>query len=140
MEQNEFMSFDVIANMTDENRTAHRNTWDAVDAIRERYWSDDAFRARIDSGDVTDVLESIPFDVPPESSIRIVADSSERRHFIMPPDPNFALEDEQLSVVAGGGKTAGSAGSLGTASTLVCSSSPSSASSASSAGTVGTAS
>ena len=105
-----------------------------------RYREDSDLRARIDSGDLSDAIAELDLPTPPENiQVRIVADTPEVVHVIMPPDPNADLTDESLSAVAGG-KTAGSAGCAGTASTFGCSTVPGSVATASSAGTVGSAS
>ena len=105
-----------------------------------RYREDSDLRARIDSGDLSDAIAELDLPTPPENiQVRIVADTPEVVHVIMPPDPNADLTDESLSAVAGG-KTAGSAGSASTLSTLACSCAPGSASTASTAGTTGSAS
>ena len=109
------------------------------EAFSERYRNDASLRARIDAGDVSDSLADLGITLPSGVTARIVADTHETRHFIFPPDPNTALSDETLDMVAGG-KTAGTAACGGTAGTFATSTTPSSASSAGSASTVGTAS
>ena len=59
--------------------------------------------------------------------VRVRANSADRMHFILPPDPNAVLGDETLAAVHGGVR-ASSAGSVGSASTVGCA--PSCASSA----------
>lgn len=107
--------------------------------VRERYLEDEFLRARIDSGDVSDTLSELGIAETPGVEMRIVVDTPDRVHFVLPPDPNVELGDESLAAVAGG-KTAGSAGSVSSASSVGCSTVPSSVSSAGTAGTVGTAS
>lgn len=109
-------------------------------AYAARVQEDPALRARIESGDVADTLAELGLPNPPEKiEVRIVVDTPEVVHIVLPPDPNADLTDESLSAVAGG-KTAGSAGCAGTASTMACSTVPGSVSSASTAATAGTAS
>ena len=40
--------------------------------------------------------------VPPEQDVRIVANTAETFHLVMPPDPNSVLAEEDLAAVAGG--------------------------------------
>ena len=54
---------------------------------------------------------------PHETELRIVPNTEETFNLVMPPDPNVALSDEALTMVAGG-KSASTAGTAGTASTL----------------------
>ena len=44
-------------------------------------------------------------NVPPETDVRIVENTAETVNFVMPPDPNALLADEDLSAVAGGLQT-----------------------------------
>ena len=53
------------------------------------------------------VLAEHGVSVPPEADVRIVANTAETVHFIMPPDPNALLADEDLAAVAGGISTGG---------------------------------
>ena len=41
-------------------------------------------------------------DVPPGTDVRIVENTAETVNFVMPPDPNAVLADEDLSAAAGG--------------------------------------
>ena len=41
-------------------------------------------------------------NVTPETDVRIVENTAETVNFVMPPDPNALLADEDLSAVAGG--------------------------------------
>ena len=116
----------------------YQSNYHALRAIAEEYRRDDALRERIDSGDVSPLLDRLDFPIPENMEVKIVADTPETLHIILPPDPNALLSDEDLGSVAGG-KTAGSAGSVGTASTMACLTTPSSVGTASSAGSVGTA-
>ena len=79
------------------------------------------------------VLEEQGFDVPTDVELRVSANTGDTYYLAMPPDPNAALEDEDLGSVAGGrASTAGSVGSMGT---FGCSCFPSSVSSVGSLGT-----
>lgn len=117
----------------------YRSNWAAFEAMSQSYRTDSELRDKIDSGDVSEALADLGISVPSGMEARIVCDTDETHHFILPPDPNTLLSDESLGSIAGG-KSAGSAGTAGTASTMACTTTPSSASSASSAATAGTAS
>ena len=110
-----------------------------LDKLAERYRSDPDLRSRIDGGDVEDVLPDIGVSVPSGVSARIVVNTAETFHVVLPPDPNVMLADESLAAVAGG-KSAGSAGTAGTVGSVgtACTTygTVSSASSAGSAGSV----
>ena len=43
--------------------------------------------------------------VPPETDVRIVENTAKTVNFVMPPDPNTVLADEDLATVAGGLQT-----------------------------------
>ncbi len=111
----------------------------AFETLAERYRSEPALRSRIDGGDVADFLPDLGIVMPPGVDTRIVVNTTDTFHVVMPPDPNVDLSDEVLSAVAGG-KSAGSAGSVGTASSLACACLPSSVATAGTAGTAGSAS
>lgn len=116
----------------------------ALDAYRkvlpfaQAYREDAEFRSRVDA-DPKAVMAEHHFNVPPGVELRVEADTADIFHFVLPPDPNVALSDEALGMVAGGksGSTIGSAGSASTLST-VCTTA-SCAASASSVGSAGTA-
>ena len=76
-------------------------------ALAERYRSDAALRSRIDSGDMEDALSALGLVLPPGVEARIVVNTADTFHVVMPPDPNSELSDEMLTAVAGG-KSAGS--------------------------------
>jgi hypothetical protein len=66
--------------------------------------------------------------------VRILANTDDVFYLLMPPDPNIELADEDLGVVAAGGKSAASAGSASTVSSVAtCLASVASAATASSA-------
>ncbi len=111
----------------------------AFGSLAERYRDDAALRLRIEDGEVADFLSELGIALPPGIEARVVANTAETFHVVLPPDPNVVLSDESLAMVAGG-KSAGSAGSVGSASSFGCSSSPSSVSTAGSAATAGSAS
>ena len=105
-------------------------------ALSERYSSDPDFRSRIEAGDVAEPLEALGIKPPEGVAAKIVVNTPDTFHLVMPADPNAELGEDVLSMI-GGGKTAGSAGSAGSASTA--STAFSCISTASSAGSVGTA-
>lgn len=81
----------------------------ALDRFAQAYRGDAALRERIDAGDCKALIaHGLP--VPPDSTVKIVENTDTVFHLVMPPDPNAALTDEELEMVA----TAG--GCLGTAS------------------------
>lgn len=101
-----------------------------------------------DGSDLRSMIESDPHavlagrgvPVPPGIDVRIVFNTARVFHVPLPPDPNAAVLDEDLSGVFGGSSasTVGTAGSFGTASTLgSCYSTASCAATAGSAGTAG---
>ena len=96
---------------------------------------DPEFRERVRT-DPGAVMSSWGIDLPPGVDVRVCVNTEDTFHVAFPPDPNAALSDESLGVVAGG-KTASSAGSAGSASTLGCvCSTASTATTASSAGSI----
>ncbi len=109
-----------------------------VASVSDRYRKDPDFRRQLDEGDVTDVFGE--FGAKPTDGIeyRFVADSDELVHFIMPPDPNLDLADEQLSQVSGG-SCASSAGSIGSLSSMLTFTSFSTAACAGTVGSAGSA-
>ncbi len=98
-------------------------------AFSHKYHEDAAFRAQVEV-DARDVMIEHGFVMPSTLDVRVVANDDDTFHFVLPPDPNIDLEDEALSVIAGG-KTASSAGSASTIASL-----PSCASSAATASSV----
>ena len=74
----------------------------AFSALAERYRSDAALRSRIDGGDVEDALSDLGLVLPPGIEARIVVNTADTFHVVMPPDPNLELSDEMLAAVAGG--------------------------------------
>ena len=106
-----------------------------MNLIADEYRSDPEARERASKYPHAYLAQwDIDLGLPPGGDVRLVVNTPETFHVVLPPDPNVALDDEALSVVAGG-KSASSAGSASTASTA-----PSCASTASSIGTAGSAS
>ena len=111
-----------------------------IGPFAEAWRGDPEFRARADE-DLMSVLAEQGMELPPPGvEMRVVENTADVYHFVLPPDPNVALSDEALGMVAGGksASTIGSAGSASTAST-VCTTA-SCAASASSLGSAGSAS
>lgn len=110
----------------------------AMQELNAAYRGDEGLRRRIDGGDSKPVAEAFGVELPPGLELRVVADTAEVFHLILPQDPNSVVADKALSEVAGG-STAGSAGTVGSAGCFACSTSPSTLSSLGSAGSAGSA-
>ena len=102
--------------------------------LLERYHGDGALRARIHDGEASQVLSEFGISMPEHMETRIVENTDEVTHFILPPDPNRFLSDERLRHVAGG-DCAGSLGTVGSWGSI-----PSCLSSVGSAGSISSAS
>ena len=63
-----------------------------------------------------DVLREHGIDMPMDVDVKVVLNTRDTFHVVMPPDPNQALQDEALMAVAGGKApgTASSAATVGT--------------------------
>ena len=90
---------------------------------------DPEFRERMQTAPDA-ALTSWGIELPPGIDVSVHVNTDDTFHLVLPPDPNVALSDETLGMVAGG-KTASTIGSAGCASTA--GSLPSTASTASSA-------
>ncbi len=64
-------------------------------------WNDDDFKVELLS-DPMRVFKENSIEVPEGIEIRIVANTAETMHFILPPEPSDELTDEQLEGAAGG--------------------------------------
>ena len=73
-------------------------------SISDAYREDLDFRANFDSDPVAALVEN-NIDVAPDTDVRVVEDTDEVFHFVLPPDFNTGMGDEVLDMVAGG-KTA----------------------------------
>ena len=71
-----------------------------IDFMR-KYREDPELRARAET-EPGKVLAEHGIPLPPQWDVRIVEDTAETSHFVMPPDPNKYLADEDLAAVAGG--------------------------------------
>ena len=65
------------------------------------YHRDPELRARCQS-DPHAVLAENGIEVPLGYDVRFMADSADVHHFVLPPDPNASLDDEDLEMVVGG--------------------------------------
>ena len=68
--------------------------------VLARYWSDAAFKATL-LADPVAALQSLGIDVPAGVQLRILEDSGQVRHLVIPCPP-AGLSDAQLDAVAGG--------------------------------------
>ena len=108
---------------------------DSLVALTDHYQKDKAIRAKLESDPKEFLLERYGMDLS-GLDVRIVTDTPETCHLVLPLDPNTALSDETLNELAGG-STVGSAGCAATKSTL--GSAPSCIGCAGTASTIGTA-
>ena len=93
-----------------------RRVWNKMDGLERlgtAYREDSSVRHRAEN-DPHALLREQGLDIPADIDVRIIANTPDQFHLILPPDPNMALVDEDLRIVAGGK----SAGSAGTASTI----------------------
>ena len=67
----------------------------------QEFHSDPELRARCES-DPHGVLAENGVEVPLGYDLRFVADTADVHHFVLPPDPNASLEDDDLDMVVGG--------------------------------------
>lgn len=86
---------------------------DSIDTLRQsgelesfvdftrRYRKSPDLRARADA-EPRAVLSECGVALPPGRDVRIVANTAKTLHFVLPPDPNALLADEDLAAVAGG--------------------------------------
>ena len=102
---------------------------DLAQSLAADWRADPALRAR--AGEGREILSERGLDLSTGAEARIVENTGEVFHFVLPPDPNGVLMDEDLDGVAAaaqtGAQTAGTASCLGTIPS--CISSASSASS-----------
>ncbi len=67
-----------------------------------RFRDDPELRARV-RAEPAGVLEEQGVRLPPETDVRVVEDTAEVCHFVLPQDPNASLSDAALGAVSGGG-------------------------------------
>ena len=58
------------------------------DEVAERYRADPDLRSRIDGGDVADLLPELGISMPAGVGARIVVNTAETFHVVLPSDPN----------------------------------------------------
>ena len=97
-----------------------------LESLADDWRADPALRARAPC----EVLSERGLDIPADRDLRIVENTGEVYHLVLPPDPNARLADENLRSVSGGSNCLGSAGTIASAGTI-----PSTVSSASTAAT-----
>ena len=102
--------------------------WLAMQDAARRYREDESWRARIDGGEeeaISALMRDVALEkIAPDTTVRVAANDAGTFHFVLPPDPNMALEDESLSGVAGGAQ-ASTLASVSSAGTFGCSCMPS---------------
>ena len=69
-----------------------------------RLLSDRSLRSRM-LAEPARVLEEQGIRVPPGAELRVVADTADVCHVILPPSPNTTLADSSMEAVAGGAST-----------------------------------
>lgn len=112
-----------------------------VGRLAERCGDDAELRARLSGDAGADELRKLGIDPPSGVEARIVADTEETMHVVLPLDPNAMLSDESLSRVSAGaaGDTVSTAGCVGTGGSFACSTVPSTVSSGGTVSSAGTA-
>jgi hypothetical protein len=88
--------------VTDQQRFQERQ-WSQIVA---RAWADEAFKARLLT-DPKSVFREHGLEVAPEVEVKVVEDSEQVRHFVLPASPAGELTDEELSPTAGGDSFSG---------------------------------
>ena len=82
--------------MTDTQRFQDKQ-WGQIIA---RAWADEEFKARLVSSPKA-VLREYGLEMAPGIEVRVVEDTEEVRHFVLPPSPTGELSEEELSPAAG---------------------------------------
>ena len=70
-------------------------------SIADAYREDPDFRANLDSNPAATLAEN-DVELLPDTEVRVVQDTAEVFHFVLPPDFNIDMADEVLDMVAGG--------------------------------------
>ena len=83
-----------------------------VHSLAVDWRSDATLRTRAAEG--REILSERGYDVSNVDEVRIVENTDEVFHLVMPLDPNSSLMDEELDGVSGGAQTVGTASRLGT--------------------------
>lgn len=73
--------------------------WNKVVA---KAWSDEGFKNRL-LAEPGVVLKENGVELAPGASIKVVEDTADTRHLVLPPRPSEELTDEELAGVSGGG-------------------------------------
>ena len=81
-----------------EHETGHAESWEALQEFGMRYRADAAVRARVGSGDYSD----LELELPEGTEVRVLEQTPDTFYFPLPPKPDTALSDEKLQAVAGG--------------------------------------
>ena len=84
--------------MGNTNEQAHGASFEALMEFATRYRADAAVRARIESGDYSD----LELEVPEGTEIRVMENTPDTLYFPLPPNPHSSLSDKDLDKVAGG--------------------------------------
>ena len=66
-----------------------------------RAWSDESFKAKLLS-DPHAALAEAGVEVPAGATVKVVENTKDRLHLVLPPAPEAELSDEDLKKVAGG--------------------------------------
>jgi hypothetical protein len=75
-------------------------------------WADDEFKSRLLSNPRA-VMREHGLELPPGAEIRVVEDTPEVRHFVLPASPTAELSEEELTPVAGADSFSGICGVCG---------------------------
>ena len=79
-------------------------------SLADAYHADTSLAERCETEPLS-VLREHGIDIPQGSGVRIVPNTDETYHMVLPQDPNSVLEDESLGVVVGG-STASTTGTI----------------------------
>ena len=90
---------------------------ESIGALADEWRTDPEARSRADET-LRGLFSERGIEVPGEVELRVVENSRDVHHMIMPPDPNAALADEALSGVSGG-NCVGSAGTASSVGSLI---------------------
>jgi len=69
-----------------------------------RAWEDPKFRARL-LANPAEALKELGAELAPGSSLRVVVDTPEKHHWVIPTPPPDSLQEDDLDDVAGGART-----------------------------------
>ena len=91
---------------------------ESIGALADEWRTDPEARSRADET-LRGLFSERGIEVPGEVALRVVENSRDVHHVVMPPDPNAVLADEALGGVSGGGNCVGSAGTGSSVGTFV---------------------